>query len=101
MKKAVILLLILTVTSSLLLVNCKSEDKKQNFNSLTKNYFDDKNALDPLVATQNGQNEYNDQLQFEMTDSYRKSQASFFDKYQTALQSIVIEDLNKEEKKQL
>ena len=96
MKKTTILLL--AVTTSLLLVNCKSEAKKQDFNSLTKDYFDDKNALDPLAATQNGQNEYNDQLQFEMTDSYRKLQASFFDKYQTALQSIAVEGLNKEQK---
>ena len=73
MKKTTILLL--AVTTSLLLVNCKSEEKKQDFSSLTKDYFDDKNALDPLAATQNGQNEYNDQLQFEMTDSYRKLEA--------------------------
>ena len=96
MKKITILLF--TVTTSLLLLNCKSENKKQDFSTLTKNYFDDKNALDPLSATQNGQNEYNDKLQFEMTDSYRKLQAAFFDKYQTALQGIAIEDLKEEEK---
>lgn len=96
MKKITILLF--TVTTSLLLLNCKSENKKQDFSTLTKNYFDDKNVLDPLSATQNGQNEYNDKLQFEMTDSYRKLQAAFFDKYQTALQSIDLKDLNEEEK---
>ena len=96
MKKITILLF--TVTTSLLLLNCKSENKKQDFSTLTKNYFDDKNVLDPLSATQNGQNEYNDKLQFEMTDSYRKLQAAFFDKYQTALQGIAIEDLKEEEK---
>lgn len=96
MKKTTALFIILI--SSLLLVNCKNKDKKEDFNTLTKNYFDDKNALDPLLATQNGQNEYNDQLQFEMSDSYRKLQAAFFDKYQTALQKITINDLNEEEK---
>ena len=96
MKK--ITTLFFAMTASLLLVNCKSEEKKQDFKSLTKNYFDDKNAIDPLGATQSGQNEYNDQLQLEMTDSYRKSQAAFFDKYQTALNSIVKEDLSEEEK---
>ena len=96
MKKITILLF--TVTTSLLLLNCKSENKKQDFSTLTKNYFDDKNVLDPLSATQNGQNEYNDKLQFEMTDSYRKLQAAFFDKYQTALQGIAIEDLKEDEK---
>jgi uncharacterized protein (DUF885 family) len=96
MKK--IITLLLSVTTSLLLVNCKSEDKKQDFNSLTKNYFDDKNAMSPLDATQSGQNQYNDQLQFEMTDSYRKSQEAFFNKYQSALQNITVEDLSDEEK---
>ncbi|OUD35539.1 DUF885 family protein [Flavobacterium sp. FPG59] len=96
MKK--ITALLFTVTTALLLVNCKSEDKKEDFTNLTKSYFDDKNALDPLGATQSGQNEYNDQLQFEMTDSYRKTQAAFFDKYQTELQNFDVADLSEEEK---
>ena len=96
MKK--ITTLLFTITASLLLINCKSEDKKQDFTSLTKSYFDDKNALDPLGATQSGQNQYNDQLQFEMTDSYRKAQAAFFEKYQTALNTISKENLSVEEK---
>ena len=83
---------------SLVLVNCKSKEKKEDFSALTKNYFDDKNVLDPLSATQNGQNEYNDQLQFEMTDSYRKSQAAFFDKYEKALQAVDETKLSEEEK---
>ncbi|RTY92909.1 DUF885 domain-containing protein [Flavobacterium sp. RSP46] len=96
MKK--ITTLLLSVTTSLLLLNCKSEEKKQDFSSLTENYFDDKNAMNPLDATQSGQNQYNDQLQFEMTDSFRKSQEAFFDKYQTALKGFDIEDLSEEEK---
>ena len=83
---------------SLILINCKSKDKKEDFSALTKNYFDDKNALDPLTATQNGQNEYNDQLQFEMTDSFRKAQLAFFDKYETKLSSIDLKKLTEEEK---
>ena len=96
MKK--ITTLLLSVAASLLLVNCKSEEKKQDFSSLTKNYFDDKNAMNPLDATQSGQNQYNDQLQFEMTDSFRKSQEAFFNKYQSALQNIAFKDLSEEEK---
>ena len=96
MKK--ITTLLLSVTTSLLLVNCKSEEKKQDFSSLTKNYFDDKNAMNPLDATQSGQNQYNDQLQFEMTDSFRKSQEAFFNKYQSELQNIAVKDLSEEEK---
>ncbi|WP_426064535.1 DUF885 domain-containing protein [Flavobacterium sp. DSP2-3-1] len=96
MKK--ITTLLLSVATSLLLVNCKSEEKKQDFSSLTKNYFDDKNAMNPMDATQSGQNQYNDQLQFEMTDSFRKSQEAFFNKYQSALQNIAVKDLSEEEK---
>ena len=60
---------------SLLFLNCKSEKKSQNF-----------------------QNEYNDQLQFEMTDSYRKKQAAFFDKNEKDLASIDTTSLSDEEK---
>ena len=75
-------LLVLGSAGCLLFSNCKKEDTEKtiDFTAITKNYFDDKNALDPLSATQNGQNQYNDQLQFEMTDGYRKSQMAFFDK---------------------
>ena len=83
---------------SIILVNCKPEGKKQDFAALTKSYFDDKNVLTPLDATQYGQNEYNDQLQFEMTDSYRKSQGAFFDKYEKALATIDESKLSDEEK---
>lgn len=83
---------------SLLFVNCKPEMKSQDFKSITDNYFDDKNVLNPLDATQFGQNEYNDQLQFDMTDGYRKAQANFFDKYETALATIDETHLSEEEK---
>ena len=96
MKKITVLLF--TVTTSLMLFNCKSEEKKDDFSTITQNYFNEKNQLDPLAATQNGQNEYNDQLQLEMTDGYRKLQSDFFDKYETAMQKIAPEDLNAEEK---
>jgi uncharacterized protein (DUF885 family) len=96
MKKTYILLFAISV--SIVLTNCKSNENKQDFTALTKSYFDDKNALDPLGATQNGQSAYNDQLQFEMTDSYRKTQATFFNKYETALDKIDQTTLSKEEK---
>ena len=83
---------------SLLFINCKSEEKTVDFKKITDNYFDEKNALNPLDATQNGQNEYNDQLQFEMTDSYRKKQAGFFDKYDSELATVDFEKLSDEEK---
>ncbi len=83
---------------SIVLVNCKNNEKKQDFSLFTKKYFDDKNALDPLGATQNGQNEYNDQLQFEMTESFRKKQLEFFNKYESGLKNFDEKQLSEEEK---
>ena len=83
---------------SVLFVNCKSENKKIDFSSITSKYFDDKNALDPLGATQNGQSQYNDQLQFEMSDSFRQKQFAFFDKYDKTLDTIDSKNLSDEEK---
>ena len=83
---------------SLLVVNCKSEKKEQNFKAITDAYFEAKNDLNPLDATQNGQNEYNDKLVFEMTDSYRKKQAAFYDKFENELTTIDTTALSAEEK---
>ena len=82
---------------SLFFVHCKSDNKIVDFKKLTDSYFDEKNALNPLDATVNGQKEYNDQLVFEMTDSYRKKEADFFDKYQAKLATIDKEKLSTEE----
>jgi uncharacterized protein (DUF885 family) len=94
MKKNLFLLLF---ALSVLLISCKKEASATDFTALTKSYFDDKNALNPLGATQSGQNEYNDQLQFEMTDSYRKKQEAFYEKYETALSNIDTSTLSEEE----
>lgn len=83
---------------SVLMVNCKSEQKAQGFKAITDAYFHDKNELDPLTATQNGQSEFNDKLVFEMTDSHRKKQAAFFDKYENELATIDTTSLTAEEK---
>ena len=91
--KAIVSVLVLSV----FLTHCKSEEKSVDFKKLTENYFDDKNALSPLDATVNGQNEYNDQLVFEMTDSYRKKQAAFFKKYETELAKVDTQNLSAEE----
>lgn len=92
MKKIILLLSI-----SLLLTNC-NKNGKVDFKKLTESYFDDKNVLDPLSATQNGQTQFDDKLQFEMTDSYRKMQADFYDKYEKALANVDANDLNEEER---
>ena len=75
---------------------CSSKNET-NFSAFTKQYFDDKNALFPLEATQYGQNQYNDQLVFEMTDSYRAKQAAFYTSYQKTLNQFEKSQLSAEE----
>ncbi|MBC7642337.1 MAG: DUF885 domain-containing protein [Flavobacterium sp.] len=91
MKKIIIFIFILVSFS-----NCRKQSK-YSINSIAKDYFDYKNALDPLGATQNGQSQYDDTLVFEMTDSYRKRHSDFFKKYEDKLKSIQVEDLTNEE----
>lgn len=90
-------LFLLVFALTVLFISCKKEVNATDFTALTKSYFDDKNALNPLGATQNGQNEYNDQLQFEMTDSFRNKQDDFYEKYETALNTIDTTTLSEEE----
>ena len=85
------------ILMSLPFVNCKTEEKSQDFSAITKGYFDGKNELDPLGATQSGQNEYNDRFVYDMTDSYRKKQAAFFDKYENELAKVDTTQLSAEE----
>ncbi len=83
---------------SLLFVNCKSEKKTQDFKAITDLYFKEKNELNPLDATQNDQHDYDDQLQFEMTDSYRKKKKAFCEKYLNEIKDIDTTQLSEEEK---
>ena len=92
MKKIILFIILLTSIFA-----CKKE-KSQNFSEFTKQYFNEKNSFDPLSATQNGFSEYDDKLVFEMTDSYRKKQKAFYDKYQKSLKEFDLESLSSEEK---
>lgn len=89
---------VLLFTLSIMMIQCKSEKQKTDFTALVKNYFVEKNALNPLDATQNGQDQYNDQLVFEMTDSYRERQAAFFNQYENELTKVDTTALTTEEK---
>lgn len=86
------------ILPSILFVSCKSEEKHGDINAIAKTYFEYKNALNPLEATQNGQSQFNDQLVFEMTDSHRKKQAEFYAKYEKELASVDTTSLSEEEK---
>lgn len=83
----------------ILMASCKSEDKKEvDFKSLTNRYFEEKNALNPLDATQNGQAEFNDKLVFEMTDSFRKHKKEIYEHILEDLKLVDYNSLSEEEK---
>ncbi|WP_298156691.1 DUF885 family protein [Flavobacterium sp.] len=96
MRKTAVLACIMLLT--ICMIQCKKEAAKTDFTALCKNYFDDKNKLNPLDATLNGQNQFNGDLAFEMTDSHRASQKAFFEKYDGALAGIDESELTAEEK---
>ena len=81
-----------------LFTNCKKENYNQDFSALTKAYFDDKNSFDPLGATQNGQHQFDGQLQLDMTDAYRKKLGEFYKKYLQELKKIEVSMLSPDEK---
>ncbi len=91
-------LFITTICTSILIISCKKEKKQESLSLITQNYFKEKNDLNPFDGTVVGLNEYNDKFIFEMTDSYRKQQAVFYDKYEKELSKINSEDLSEEEK---
>ena len=96
MKKAFLLFSLISLAS---LSSCKKDDKPENdFSELTDLYFEEKNYLNPLEATFNGQEKYNDILQFEMTDSFRQKQMEFFNKYEQWLTKIDTTTLDAEQK---
>lgn len=88
--------------AALLLFACNSEQKKgvipTDFDELTAQYFEDKNRLNPLDATMNGQHAHNGHLQFEMTESYRQMVRDNSLKYQKQLASVDTTALNEEQK---
>ena len=87
---------ILSLSFLLLTISCKKSEV--DFKSLTADYFKDKNILDPLNATLNGQSELNGDFVYEMTDSYRAKQKDFIAKYEKNLEQVDFESLTEEEK---
>lgn len=82
----------------LFFIQCKKEEAKTDFTALCKSYFDEKSALNPLDATVYGQNKYNGDFVFEMTDAHRKAQGNFYDKYEKAIADVDYSQLKDDEK---
>lgn len=68
--------------------------KKDNFNTVLENYYEDRLRLFPLEATSIGDNRYNDQLPNDGSRAYLQETHNFYQKYLTALQNFKRENLN-------
>ncbi|MDR6565568.1 DUF885 domain-containing protein [Chitinophaga ginsengisegetis] len=61
---------------------------QDSLRNLATRYYNESMALNPLQATQNGENQYNDQLPIDISDSYRAKADSFYASYQQAIKGI-------------
>ncbi|MEC5142090.1 DUF885 domain-containing protein [Chitinophaga sp. 212800010-3] len=61
---------------------------QDSLHHLAARYYDENMALNPVQATQNGENQYNDQLPADISDSYRARLDSFYARYQQAIKTV-------------
>lgn len=85
----------LLLGSALLVAACNQPASKSSaaamqdsLHHLAQKYYDASMALNPMQATQNGENQYNDQLPVDISDSYRKRCDSVYAGFQAALKGI-------------
>jgi len=61
---------------------------QDSLHHLAERYYNENMALNPLQATQNGENQYNDQLPIDISEGYRAQLDSFYASYQQAIKGI-------------
>ncbi len=76
----------------------KTESIIIDMDGILENYAEEYYALNPLEATKNGINTYNDQLAISISDEYIEKLISFNNRYLDTLKSIQYESLTKNEK---
>ncbi len=91
MKKLTYLLCLLAF------VSCKSEDSKKELSALVDNYYEAQLKLNPISATANGDNRYNDQLNIDFTDAHRAKIKALLEDTQKSLANIDRESLDANE----
>lgn len=69
-------------------VSCQSGDAKKELSSLVDSYYEDQLKLNPVSATANGNNRYNDQMNIDFTDAHRAKIKALLEKTQTSLGAI-------------
>src|SRR4249920_1284129 len=87
----VFLLICCIVSSCKLMHPDRSIRDNRQFGKVLNEFYNDQMKYFPLVATQNGDNRYNNQLPVDFTDSYFDTLRSFYDGY---LSKILVFDRN-------
>jgi hypothetical protein len=93
--------IILYTTLWFLLINCsahKEEATEINLNNILEEYSADYYALNPLLATANGINDYNDQLSITIGDAHIEESIALNNKYLDTLKTIDYDRLTHNEK---
>ncbi len=75
-------------------VACKSGDAKKELSTLVDNYYEEQLKLNPVSATANGDNRYNDLLNIDFTDGHRAKVKALLEKTQASLNEIDRDDLD-------
>jgi uncharacterized protein (DUF885 family) len=70
------------------------EKSNPEFNTLLDKYYEDQLVLNPLSATFNGDNRFNDQLNIDFTDAHRAKTKDLLDRYENELKKFNRESLN-------
>ncbi|MGF6846084.1 uncharacterized protein (DUF885 family) [Chitinophaga sp. W3I9] len=85
----------LLLSGALLAAACQQPGSHSNpqatqdsLRQLATRYYNESMALNPLQATQNGENQYNDQLPIDISEGYRAKADSFYASYQQAIKGI-------------
>jgi uncharacterized protein (DUF885 family) len=88
MKKLTYLLCLLAF------VACKSSVAPKELQTLVDSYYEEQLKLNPVAATANGDNRFNDQLNIDFTDAHRAKIKALLEKTQTSLGAIDREKLD-------
>jgi|GEM_PF-4168228 uncharacterized protein (DUF885 family) len=78
--------------------NFRNQENNEELTTIYENYYEGYLKLNPLEATGQGDNRYNDQLPIDISTEYRNEKLIFYQKYLNELLDINREELNANDK---
>jgi uncharacterized protein (DUF885 family) len=99
MKKILLLVSVLGMFTACKLSNTNQNmDDNKELAALLDKYYEERLQLFPLEATLNGDDRYNDKWAIDFTDSYRRQEKEFFNRYRVYISKFDREALNDNDK---